>query len=524
MIRRRVDRRVPAGISPMTTSWTFRLPAGASPDELAQNLAKRFPVQREEDLSERYTYLDTWDGRLFAAGATLDLRRNPHGALLRWKDASGSVRHRTWVEDVPRFAWDVPPGPLRDALLQAAGMRRLLPVVEVSSESRGFRALNDERKTFARLRLERLRVRLGAGTSEPERTLPWRLRVLPLRGYAEEAAALAAGIERSFGFERDEPAELAACLRALGREPARPRGRLRVPLLPGIPAGEAVRRVLAVLARSIRAVEPGLRDDLDPLFLEEFRGAVARTVTATAALADALPEAAVRFAPEFSWLLERTEPAAAATEALLAVRTFRLREAPETERELEPLDAALEKARANAAQELRAVLEGERYADLGREWERCLLPGGDWPRSARPASEWARAALRRARTDLVERSAAALAERTPEARALAARAARALAHLLEFFAGLIPPDRLEGRLEAARRLAEALERAARLPSVAASVAGAASRMEAGPAALIAAGRVVEHLHAAAREAAKEAEGRLAEAAESGRAAREPDEP
>src|SRR5690349_76591 len=120
------------------------------------------------------TVLDTFDGRLHAAGARLD-----HvGAALVLHDADGRSA-RTVVDAVPRFATDLPPGPFRSRLAELLDVRALLPVATVSSTGRRAERRNSDDKLTS---VVTIHVELGA---DGRALAGWLVTVEELTGYAK---------------------------------------------------------------------------------------------------------------------------------------------------------------------------------------------------------------------------------------------------------------------------------------------------------------------------------------------------
>ena len=93
-----------------------------------RRLEGAFPVRPEPARSRETLHADTYDWRLFHAGACLEWSSAGDDGELDWTDASGRVRFRWRGERPPAFADDLPAGPLRDEMALAARRRlTLLP-------------------------------------------------------------------------------------------------------------------------------------------------------------------------------------------------------------------------------------------------------------------------------------------------------------------------------------------------------------------------------------------------------------
>ena len=212
------------------------------------------------------TVLDTFDGRLHDAGLRLEHRA---GALVL--DGPDTVPARLDGVDPPRFAEDLPRGPLRQRLTELLEVRALLRVVTVSAVVRRAQRHNAEGKVVASARLyDEIATDRGAVQGRL-------VEVDELTGYekqAGEARAVLASTGTAFADEGDAVSlALAAARVDLTGHHDEP----TVPLDPGMPAVDGFRLVLANLLASVDANLPGTVEDIDPEFLHDLRVAVRRS-------------------------------------------------------------------------------------------------------------------------------------------------------------------------------------------------------------------------------------------------------
>jgi hypothetical protein len=106
------------------------------------------------------------------------------------------------------FADDLPPGPLREALLGVAGVRVLLPLAVVRCRERSFDVLDSEAKTVVRLALEM-----------PEGLRP-RLRLGGVRGYDSALTSVGETLIGELGFHAADEPLVDEAIRAAGGVPA----------------------------------------------------------------------------------------------------------------------------------------------------------------------------------------------------------------------------------------------------------------------------------------------------------------
>src|SRR4029077_8416437 len=88
----------------------------------------------------------------------------------------------TPVERAPRFARDLPPGPLRDRLLAVTDVRALLAQATVCTTVRKAERRNGEQKGVAAVRVHE---RITAGQAAVD---GWLVEIAPLTGYEQQGA------------------------------------------------------------------------------------------------------------------------------------------------------------------------------------------------------------------------------------------------------------------------------------------------------------------------------------------------
>ncbi len=140
---------------------------------LVSGLERRAPFDREPDRVVERTIYDTFDWRLHDEGTVLEHEREvpipparggrlPQVArpALVWRAAdTGEVLGRIVVDHVPRFAADLPDGPIADAARGHPRDAGPAPARDVPRSSRAsLRLLDDEGKTQARVLIDQATV------------------------------------------------------------------------------------------------------------------------------------------------------------------------------------------------------------------------------------------------------------------------------------------------------------------------------------------------------------------------------
>ena len=347
-------------------------------ERLVESLAALLPVRRRPIARQRITFLDTFDGRVNRAGASLTLTADASGNRIQWRQGNLSVR--CTLGGPVQFAWDLPRGTVRQRIEPIIEMRRLLPLAEVERDGMLLEVMDETRKTIARLDVVAGRARAS------KRRSPWRpfqpyLTLNALRGYDEQCAGPIAIIESRPGIERSDLALQGHVLRAIGARLPQDGAAYRVQLEPMVRADIGSLRIHRELLRIITANHAAVLAALDSEFLRAFRASVRRSRTLLGEIEGGLPQHQIHhFKTELSWLGRIT-----GTARDLDVLLLGLRSAPilVNEDQRSAILVHLEQERARAQQALVAQLASERYRQLVVRWKECLCqgfgvePGGD---------------------------------------------------------------------------------------------------------------------------------------------------
>ena len=263
----------------------------------------------------------------------------------------------------------------------------------------------------------------------------------------------------------------------------------------------------------MQANEAGLREDLDPEFLHDFRVAVRRTRSCLGQVGDVFDEAATRrFAGEFAWLGQLTGPPRDLDVHLLSLQGHEAELPASARGALSPLAEHLKLRREAAHAEQLAGLDSARYRRLKREWRRLLETDADGggANAARPIREMAGERIERAFLRVRKRGRH-LSPETPAAAIHELRiACKKLRYLLEFFRSLFAAGRVSAFIRSLKRLQDDLGEYNDLEVQQGALQDTARELFAAggsdASALLTAGRLVDRLES--RQAA--ARGRLAD--------------
>jgi CHAD domain-containing protein len=358
------------GTDPSTASESVYLVRGeVSPEAITRSLQALFPTRHRPIVRHRFTLLDTFDGRVRRAGARLTRGGINGTSTVAWQPRGGGSHLAVQLNEPLSFAWDLPEGPLQQALTPVTGVRRLLAQADVEEFGSLLEILDDRAKTVARLRIASVRARLPMSRN-PWQPLPTVITLTGLRGYEDVYERLVPVIESRPGIESCPEGFHGLTLRQVG---APERGDLsspRVDLVPSVRADVGARKIHLALLGILVANEPGLRANLDTEFLHDFRVAVRRTRSLLGQIRHVFPsDVVVHFSTEFSWLGRITGPPRDTDVLVLALREHR-GEVPAGD--MEALTAFLGMERQREHHGLVEALDSDRYQRLLSEWEAFL--------------------------------------------------------------------------------------------------------------------------------------------------------
>lgn len=388
--------------------------------------------------------LDTFDGRLAAAGLRLELHDRRELVL----SGVGAVPARVTVMAQPRVAGDVPPGPLRQRLARYLDVRTLIRLVEVSS-----------------LRIAAVRrSRAGKVTAAADvfdhpvcGGLPvadFVVTASELTGYPRQAADLRSLLESS-GLEATsgDLVELAAVTAGVSLDgyAVRP----GVVLDPDVPALDGFRIVLGNLRDAIVANWDGTVAAVDPEFLHDLRVAVRRTRVILANAKRVIPENIRGQARTgFSWLGQISGSARDLDVYLIEWADYTEPLGEESQSALEPLRGYLTAQQQRTHEQLARQLSGERASRVIEEWSAWLDKPFDplvvAGRSGEPVASVAARRIRRAHGVMIERGRSITPDTPAETVHELRKDAKKLRYLIECFGGLYErsaQDAFVGRLK-----------------------------------------------------------------------------
>nr|MDQ6947082.1 CHAD domain-containing protein [Actinomycetota bacterium] len=313
----------------------------------------------------RRSVLDTFDGRLYAAGLQLEFREVPEGELVLV--GGGPIAARVAVERAPTFATDLPPGAFSARLASLLEVRALLPKPNrrgpLCRRAPGRRREGPGRRVVhGGLVVDETRIDTPACTAEVD----------AMEGYPK-AAERASTLLSSLGLHRhsaDMPGMLAeqagVDLRGYAGSPT-------VALERDEAALDGFRRVLVNLADAMAANWAGTIDDVDSEFLHDLRVAVRRTRSVLSEAKRILPDdVRAHHRSEFRWLGTITSPARDLDVYLIEWDGYVEPLGPDVARALRPVVDHISGQRDIAHVALAEALRSDRYVQLMAGWRAWL--------------------------------------------------------------------------------------------------------------------------------------------------------
>lgn len=340
------------------------LPPSVAVDTLGGAGFAEFPMERVAR-----TVLDTFDGRLHAAGLRLEHDVGRSTGLSLWGTGSAPPA-RLECSQPPRWPSDLPPGPLRDRVAAVTKERALLPLVTVRSRVQELRRVDRRVKTIVRAVVHDAVEVVG----RPDAVAPsWAVEVLSVAGH-EDAAEAAAQRLLAAGLEPIEGDLLECAARAAGSPLSGYDDSPTVPLDPDEDALAGFRRVLLNLVATVDATLAGTTEDIDPEFLHELRVAVRRTRSVLAQGKGVLPkDVRARYRDEFGRLGQVTGPPRDLDVHLLGWDEYVEPLEPAERTTLQVVRRALDGRREEAHRALAMALRSARTTELLAAWREWLL-------------------------------------------------------------------------------------------------------------------------------------------------------
>ena len=353
-------------------------------------------------------------------------------------------------DGVPRFSRDFHSSGLREGLQTLMGLRGLAPVVSATIRQRAADFRNEMDKTVCRIEW----IDLISGRTGGEAFARY-CRILPLRGYASEAAAVADTLKR-FGAESAGEGPMESLLRSAGRIPRAYTLRPRFGLEAGLSAREAVGLIVRSVLSIARVNEEGIRADLDTEFLHDYRVCLRKIRSVLSLIKGVYPDAETLRCKAILGALARATNRLRDLDVYLLAREDYLQLVPPVFRPaLEEMFRDFEIERSGVLRKVRAHLRSPSRKLMIRELEGVIAGDASLPPSPESGASVGPLVFRRIykRYRRVCGIAAGMGPDTPDEAVHGLRIeCKKLRYLLEFFAEIVPQEEGEVMGEQLRRL------------------------------------------------------------------------
>ena len=461
-------------------------------------LRKQFTVEVGPVTVVRRRHLDTFDhlltdaglhlehhlarrvDQLVLTGATMPITMTaPAGADLRW----------------PAMADVLVPGPLRDAVARASGIRALTVQSDQRRRVRRVELRNSDDKVVARLEIDE--------PAAPSETTPApSLRVLALRGYDNDARRVTEIVTRA-GLS-DQPVSTTTYAEVF--PPATRRAPMRQD-----PAATLLAQSLQGFAAAMSANLQGLIDDVDTEFLHDLRVAVRRTRSTLKLGRTALPDdMRTRWEPAFKWVGDLTTPVRDLDVYQLDLPKMASWLTAAQPGDLESFAEHLNARRSTARRTLLRGLRGVHYRTLMADWDEALaeLASAGHEPDVPTAGQLSDQALSRAHRRVAKGGGAIDNDSPHEALHDMRKRCKELRYALEVFAPVLDPTMRKQAVADLKGLQDVLGRFQDSEVQRLALRDFAAEMMAdgtSPAAVLAMGELIAHLEAEQARARREFE-------------------
>lgn len=435
-------------------SAEYLCPPGIGTAEVLTVLAGYWQLVESPPRTFSRAFYDTFDWALFTDGGVLERRETSSAEGRRAGLLWSPVAHPSGPEselieqpapDTLGFAEGLADGPVRARILKVAGIRRLLPVMEIQTRARTLRALDDEGETLWTATLEEGRFAdpRGGGSG----ALPLRVRILSRPDHAQALARLLDELHSELGLIPAESPLLVEALQAAGRQPRDYSSKIDFHLDPDARADAVTKSILLGLLDTVQRNRDGARDNLDSEFLHDLRVAVRRTRSALTQIRPVLPEPIVALYKErFAWLQQVTGPVRDLDVYLLDFGGYQASLPPALRPHLEPLRTFLLAHYDEEQRQLALILEGAELRALLTQWrvflEAQVPERPEAKQAGKPIKTVAASRIWRMAKRVCREGQAITPDSPATDRHELRKSCKKLRYLMEFFQSLYPEDEI----------------------------------------------------------------------------------
>ncbi|MCU7905032.1 MAG: CHAD domain-containing protein [Candidatus Thiodiazotropha sp. (ex Epidulcina cf. delphinae)] len=349
---------------------SYLLPDELDLDRLREILAETNALSEDAPVKVKQTFYDSFDWRVWQAGAELVYSRGESDDLCWIDRKSHQCLACRDVDSAPGFAGDLAAGPLSDRLASVLEMRVLLAKVVIVQQMQTLRILDSEEKTVVRVVLQHNRYTSVDGKRKGE--LDGLLVLKPLKGYESDFVRLRNQLA-SLKLRSSEQSLYQDALQDIGREPGDYSSKLNFRLDPDAPAEATARQIMLGLLNTLEANIAGAKADLDSEFLHDLRVATRRTRSAMSQIKGVFdPLELEPFRRGFGWIGQISGMTRDLDVYLLHYPGYRAGLPKAVRDDLDPFHGFLQRRQKEAHAELVKKLNSPHFRKLLKSWRSWL--------------------------------------------------------------------------------------------------------------------------------------------------------
>ncbi len=438
----------------MSNKIKFNLAQDDIESQIHSQLATRFQLKKDMPETRRLCYYDTFDWRLFNQSILLFSLNDSMG--LRNIGAE-QILYGLKSNQAPQFIWDFPKGELEHYLKPIIKMRRLIKLVDLTSHTVPYRVLNADEKTVTWVSFETIRSR----SRKSQFTIGTQIWITPIKGYDKHAAKIKKQIQR-LGFmpSTDEDAYFQALYEA-GLEPGDYSAKLNLNLAPEMRADDATRTIFRILLKVIKANEPQIKHDIDTEILHDYRVAIRRTRSALGWDKKIFNRSLIaRFQKDLAFVGKLSNQLRDLDVYLLNQEKYKAMLPPVLQDDLTPLFEYLAKQRAAAFRKVVSAIQSQKYKKIMQSWAAFLNEtqneDSQGPAASHPILRLASKRINNQYRDIVKSGRRILEDSEDEKLHKLRIKCKKLRYLIQFFANLYPPDKINTLVKQLKKLQDML--------------------------------------------------------------------
>lgn len=406
--------------------------------ELWKEIRLHYACRSESIPVATQIFYDTFDWRLFRKGKTLIREENDlYLADIQRLDPSLKVSWRR--KSLPKFWWQFPDGPMKEALIPLLDIRALTSLTTIQKKRRSLSILNEDEKTVIKIHHDHIHSK---GLSQRGANIHTFL-LQPILGYKKDLQSFHQFLEER-GVVGSEECAFLMILKAVRKKPGDYTSKFMLDLTPELYSGQAMRMILRYLIDVMKNNESGIKADTDTEFLHDFRVSSRRIRSALSQIKGVFPrDKSDQFRKDFSTLGKTTNKLRDFDVYLLKKREYRSLLPQHTVAGLDPFFQDLSKARETELRKVKKFLNSTSYHGLVSRWEKFIDSGTAYTaeeakNAQRPVLELAQKFIFR-RYKQVLRDGQKIQDHSPDEELHRLRIdCKKLRYLLEFFASLFP--------------------------------------------------------------------------------------